>query len=52
MLARITKDKWVRCPNCGHKLFRIVKDIDIDKAEKNRLEVKCHSCKSIVEVDI
>lgn len=36
---------WLRCPCCGHKLFRIIKDSGLSD-----LEIKCHSCKSIVNV--
>ena len=39
------KDNWVRCPNCGHKLFKAVEPKLIDG-----IEIKCHSCKKIVIV--
>lgn len=34
-------DTWVRCPKCGHKLF---------KGATGWHEVKCHSCKTITEI--
>lgn len=46
MLVKATTktDEWVRCGNCGHKLFRLT-----DERYKNKkseiLEIKCHSCK-------
>lgn len=42
--ATTRTDEWVRCGNCGHKLFRLT-----DERYKNKkgetLEIKCHSCK-------
>lgn len=49
MQAKSTKDKWARCPLCGHKLFKIV---DTNQDKKVRLEVKCHSCKGVSEIKI
>lgn len=60
-VARIDEKKWVRCGNCGHKLFRLVSDnpttyevkisqwADGDLPERNAsgIEIKCHSCKQI-----
>lgn len=34
---------WVRCPSCGHKLFWL-------NSGNMKLEVKCHSCKSVISV--
>ena len=34
--------RWIRCPKCGHKLFK-----DFEYAN---VEIKCSSCKSIVTV--
>lgn len=42
----MTKTDWVRCPNCKHKLFKVY---DTD-GMKIRLEIKCHSCKEIIEI--
>lgn len=36
--------KWVRCPKCGHKLFFADVDSVVD------IEIKCHSCKDVVNV--
>ena len=41
MQATIDNNGWARCPKCGHKLF---------KGFGGWHEVKCHSCKNIVEV--
>ena len=40
----MSKDKWVRCAACGHKLGFVRKP-----ARKNDccVEIKCHSCKTI-----
>ena len=40
---------WARCPNCGHKLFKITSP-NVDKiggTARIDVEIKCHSCKSI-----
>lgn len=34
---------WVRCPKCGHKLFKAIEPRII-----NGVEIKCHSCKNII----
>lgn len=43
-----TKDEWVRCTKCGHKLFKT--------AEPNKrgvyIEIKCHSCKEIQKIEL
>ena len=53
--------QWVRCRNCGHKLFKISKNADIvyfrslsehddlrsEINDKPKIEIKCHSCKNI-----
>lgn len=39
--------EWVRCPNCGHKLFRKKKS-----SKQIEIEIKCSSCKKILEVKI
>ena len=38
--------KWVYCPRCKHKLFLV----DLESAM--RVEIKCHSCKSIETVSV
>lgn len=35
--------EWIRCSECGHKLFRID-----GREQGTKLEVKCSSCKSIL----
>ena len=37
----VDNNGWARCPKCGHKLF---------KGFGGWHEVKCHSCKTIIEV--
>lgn len=37
-------EQWVRCPQCGHKLFRLVQN----HGYATDIEIKCHSCKSVV----
>lgn len=39
--------KWVRCPNCGHKLFELTKN-----SGSMTLQTKCHSCRCLVEINI
>lgn len=47
--ARIDKEGWCRCGNCGRRLFHI--DVETSKYAKIRgaiiIEIKCHSCKKI-----
>lgn len=40
-------DVWVRCKNCGHKLFKVV-----DTKSNACIETKCHSCKAINEINL
>jgi len=39
-----SKDNWVRCPYCRHKLFKKLMSGDA------LIEVKCSSCKNVFEV--
>lgn len=51
-LAKIEND-WVRCRECGHKLFRVNESSEQDRRiafQVLGMEVKCHSCKTINEV--
>lgn len=41
--------KWANCPKCGHKLFMFK---ELDRGQNIALEVKCHSCKSIIKVEV
>ena len=45
--ARIDKDRWFRCAQCGHKLGRIAGAWDESIKAFPAIEVKCHSCKTI-----
>lgn len=42
----MTRFDWVKCPNCNHKLFKLYEE------ENTHLhaEIKCSSCKNIVEL--
>ena len=42
--------EWVTCPSCGHKLFRTTGNSII--AGYCMVEIKCSSCKQIVQVNI
>lgn len=39
-------EQWVRCPQCGHKLFRLVRN----QGYATEIEIKCHSCKAIIPI--
>lgn len=39
---KIGDDRWVRCGNCNHKLFRI-----LSYENSFDIEIKCHSCRTI-----
>lgn len=66
MLATREEGKWVRCPSCGHKLFKLISknpvclEVSIlqmidgmpDVNSADSLEIKCHSCKKIVKIEI
>ena len=43
----MTKIDWVRCPKCGHKLFKVYETDDM----KIHIEIKCSSCKSVIDVN-
>lgn len=47
MLDKRKTDDWVRCPKCGHKLFR---KIGNKSDSEIKIEIKCHSCKEITEI--
>ena len=36
--------KWVHCPACGHRLFRLIQG-------RFDIEIKCPSCKQILPVN-
>lgn len=44
--ARIDKEGWVRCAQCGHKLCRTVGAWK-ERMAMPALEIKCHSCKTL-----
>lgn len=48
-IAKINQDGWIKCPHCGRKFGRAVGDWTQAGAE-TRIEVKCHSCKRIVDI--
>ena len=52
MLNRTNEYEWVRCCNCGHKLFRA--DAFCPESEKALvvMEAKCHSCGSVNSIVI
>lgn len=49
--ARKDSEGWVRCPNCGHKLFL---QVEAPKGDGDAaiIEIKCHSCKAISVVKL
>ena len=38
------ESKWIHCPNCGHRLFRLIQG-------KFDIEMKCPSCKRILPIN-
>lgn len=57
------EDNWIRCPECRHKLFKklgngcysIMASQLADGLPKTKgcyIEIKCHSCKNIVNIKI
>ena len=44
VMARMSveNDGWVRCGECGHKLFKIT-----GRTTRGEIEIKCHSCKQL-----
>jgi len=42
------KYNWIRCGNCGHKLFKLEEGSE----SSLRLEIKCSSCKAICLLDM
>ena len=39
--------KWINCPRCGHKLFRVE---DIHPKSWANINIKCNSCRALVDV--
>lgn len=49
-LIKIDNNKWARCGECNHKLFKLKDDLSFTELQvlKNLgIEIKCHSCKNI-----
>ena len=57
------RSRWVKCPNCGHKLFKVLSEEPLAISVSSRtfvdglplisegsIEIKCHSCKEIVTI--
>lgn len=66
-MVRENNETWVRCKNCGHKLFKIegksplvmtvnsssfVQGLPKYRKGRNVIEIKCHSCKAINLIDM
>ena len=47
-MEMINKIEWVKCPQCGHKLFKV---IELQGGDI-KLEHKCHSCKTICRIQV
>lgn len=47
-MEMINNMQWVKCPQCGHKLFKVIEL----KGGNIQFEHKCHSCKTICRVQI
>ena len=45
----ITKYNWIKCRNCGHKLFKLE---DGSGNAPVRLEIKCSSCKAVCTIEL
>lgn len=41
----ISKDGWILCAKCGHKLARVLRGDESRNA--TRIEFKCQSCKTL-----
>lgn len=39
-------NEWIRCPECGHKLGRMV-GVWPDRQSMPAIEIKCHSCRTL-----
>lgn len=39
-------EKWVRCPNCTHKMFKMAEE----ESNNISINIKCSSCKRIMTV--
>jgi len=49
-LIKIDNNKWARCGECGHKLFKVKDNLsftELQGLKKSGIEIKCHSCKLI-----
>ena len=44
--------KWCRCPKCGHKLFMYDPDWTPAEYAQAVINIKCSSCKRIIDVEI
>lgn len=49
-LITIDNDRWAKCGQCGHKLFKVKDNLsftELQGLKKSGMEIKCHSCKII-----
>ena len=46
MQEKVRSEKWVRCPYCTHRMFRVLDDGSM------KIEVKCPSCKKIFVLEV
>lgn len=44
-MTRQPEFNWIRCKGCGHKLMRVITAKGTET--EVRLEIKCHSCKTL-----
>ena len=44
--------EWAKCPVCGHKFFRLCDGAKAKVSKLGGIEIKCHSCKSIITLEV
>ena len=49
--AKIDRNGWCHCAACWHKMF-FVTDWGVGTGGHVRLEIKCHSCKTVNEITL
>lgn len=46
---KLMTERWVRCPGCQHKLFKLE---ELGDSANAVISIKCHSCKNVIKVNV
>lgn len=59
VIVSVNGVRWACCGHCGHKLGKVEitnpnenTKAALDPSQKVKMEIKCHSCKTINEIEV